>query len=353
MSGRARSGSSRTTTVKAHKVREHVRILPDHPGRAVAVGEAPPLPQMTQLPDVQQLASAPESLPPPNSQRTSDESRRKKPDSPQDAGRPSAKTNNHPTSKETHEMTTETSQKPVHQTHVMMTVKGGSGKTTSCAFLAEAYQRAGRPVVCIDTDNETKSLAKYPAIKAEPWQITKGESKELDLGRLDPLLTRIMDTPTDFIVDSGSNSSAPLRRHLVTTDFANALTEVNKRLVLHLVLEQGQHEATVDSLIDVLEEFNGESKLVVWLNEYKGPIKNAKGQPFVETPLYLDNKERILSVITLPEMDSLHTAAVQLLISKRLTFTEALANEHIERWTRQRLQRAAGTIFPAVESLIN
>ena len=45
---------------------------------------------------------------------------------------------------------------------------------------------------------------------------------------------------------------------------------------------------TVKGLTSLLADFPPSVRLVVWLNEFFGPIVNAQGKPFEEMPAYTD-----------------------------------------------------------------
>jgi hypothetical protein len=98
----------------------------------------------------------------------------------------------------------------------------------------------------------------------------------------------------------------------------------------------------------------GRVRLVVWLNEFFGPIVNAQGRPFEELPAYSDSKERISGLVRLPMISEEATSDLRDMMAKRMTFDQALArdNTSILRVQKSRLFRFKETVWPAIERVI-
>jgi len=75
--------------------------------------------------------------------------------------------------------------------------KGGSGKTTSTAYLAMCFHNAGASVCCLDVDNET-SLSKWHSTGALPFEVRTTTSEKLaaDIKELGKAFDYVLiDTP--------------------------------------------------------------------------------------------------------------------------------------------------------------
>ena len=57
--------------------------------------------------------------------------------------------------------------------------KGGSGKSTSCAYLAQCFYNLGKSVICLDYDPD-QSLVKWHESGVLPFEVVAGNSDELD-----------------------------------------------------------------------------------------------------------------------------------------------------------------------------
>jgi hypothetical protein len=74
--------------------------------------------------------------------------------------------------------------------------------------------------------------------------------------------------------------------------------EADRQPVVHVVVTSGPAMLdTIKGLASIVRNFPPSVRVVVWLNEYFGPIVNASGRPFEELPACIDNKERIFAVI--------------------------------------------------------
>ena len=72
--------------------------------------------------------------------------------------------------------------------------KGGSAKSTSCAFIATCLHNSGKSVACIDYDGE-QSLIKWHSTEALPFDVVAGsEDIEKDISSLDVDYI-LLDTP--------------------------------------------------------------------------------------------------------------------------------------------------------------
>ncbi len=56
-------------------------------------------------------------------------------------------------------------------TIAVVNLKGGTGKTTTCAFMAAAFHEAGMRVLAVDADGENHSLVEWQAQADLPWPV--------------------------------------------------------------------------------------------------------------------------------------------------------------------------------------
>jgi hypothetical protein len=111
---------------------------------------------------------------------------------------------------------------------------------------------------------------------------------------------------------------------------------------------------TMKGLASILRDFPPSVRIIVWLNEYFGPIVNASGKPFEELPAYIDNRERIFALIRLATLSEEATSDLRDMLSKRLTFAQALApdNTSILRVQKSRLFRVKQAVWPQMERVV-
>ncbi|MGD1072714.1 MAG: hypothetical protein ABSB15_21535 [Bryobacteraceae bacterium] len=81
-----------------------------------------------------------------------------------------------------------------------------------------------------------------------------------------------------------------------------------------------------DSLLGfrTLAETAVEKSLVVWINEYFGPVAN-EGKTFDQMQVYLDNREKVLTSIGIPrQAPDTFAENIRKMREKKLTFQEAV-----------------------------
>src|ERR1700755_2993692 len=120
---------------------------------------------------------------------------------------------------------------PVRKVHTILEPKGGCGKTFVASLIAQALQERGEPVVCFDTDRENASLRDIPALKAEPVSLFLPNSDEIDVHAMDGMTERMLSEDSNFVLDNGATSFAPLSRYLVQDGIADAVAEGGKKMV--------------------------------------------------------------------------------------------------------------------------
>jgi hypothetical protein len=231
--------------------------------------------------------------------------------------------------------------------------KGGVGKTLVSLLLAQAIAGRGQPVTCVDTDPVNASLSSLSPMNAERVSIFQG--KRVDTRALDLFVERLLNEDSHFVIDNGASSFVPVSHYLLENDVISMMLEEERQPVIHSVVTGGPAMLdTVKGLTSLLADFPASARLVVWLNEYFGPIVNAQGRPFEDLPAYSDSKERIFALVRLPMVSEEANSDLRDMMAKRMTFEQALArdNTSILRVQKSRLFRFRETIWPAIERVI-
>ena len=237
--------------------------------------------------------------------------------------------------------------------HFVLQGKGGVGKTFVSLLLAQAIAGKGQPITCIDTDPVNASFASLSPTNPERVSIFAG--KKVDTASLDQFVERLLSEDTHFVVDNGASSFVPLSRYLLENDVVDMMLEAERQPVIHTVVTGGPAMLdTVKGLSSLLEDFPPTVRLVVWLNTFFGPIINVNGKPFEELPAYLDSKHRIFALVRIPVVSEEATADLRDMITRRLTFEQALARENtsILRVQKSRLFKFREQVWPAIAPVI-
>ena len=235
-----------------------------------------------------------------------------------------------------------------NKVHFILQAKGGVGKSFIAALLAQHYlSRDGEPAVCIDTDPANLTLSGYKRLGARPVDILEpGSTSRVNPRAFDALLNGIAQETSDFIVDSGASSFLALTDYLLETRAIEALVEIGKEIHLHTVITGGQ------ALRDTLKGFDSlarhappEAKLVVWLNEYFGPVES-DGKAFKEMAVYERHRDRVAALVCIPKMNPYTSGKdLEIMIARKLTFAEALAGDAFGLMEKQRIREIQKHLF--------
>ena len=237
--------------------------------------------------------------------------------------------------------------------HFVLQGKGGVGKTIVALLLSQFIEEKDEPVICVDTDPVNASLSSLSSMNPERVSIFAG--KKVDTRALDLFTEKLLTEDAHFVVDNGASSFVPVSRYLIENDVAAMMIEEGRQPVVHVVVTGGPGMLdTMKGLASIMQDFPPSVRIVVWLNEYFGPIVNANGKPFEELPAYTENRERIFALVRLAALSEEATSDLRDMLSKRLTFTQALApdNTNILRVQKSRLFRVKQAVWPQIELVV-
>jgi hypothetical protein len=237
--------------------------------------------------------------------------------------------------------------------HFVLQGKGGVGKTVVALLLSQCIEEKGEPVICVDTDPVNASLSSLSSMNPERVAIFAG--KKVDTRALDLFTEKLLTEDAHFVVDNGASSFVPVSQYLIENDVAAIIAEAGRQPVVHVVVTGGPGMLdTMKGLASIVQDFPPSVRIVVWLNEYFGPIVNANGKPFEELPAYIDNRGRIFALVRLAALSEEATADLRDMFSRRLTFAQALApdNTNILRVQKSRLFRVKQALWPQIELVV-
>jgi hypothetical protein len=181
----------------------------------------------------------------------------------------------------------------------------------------------GRSPVCFDTDPLNASLTGIKSLGATGVRLL--EEDVINAEAVDGLIERILTTDSEIVVDNGAASFAPMSRYLVENNIAELIEAAGKRVVIHTVIVGGGNTLdTAKGLEAILESFPPSVKVVVWLNDYFGPVE--QGTSFTDWPIYDRYRDRISGIVHLPVQSQQFGLNISQMLSRKLTFAEALAD---------------------------
>lgn len=235
--------------------------------------------------------------------------------------------------------------------HMVLQGKGGVGKSMIAAVLAQYKSSKGPSPTCIDTDPVNSTFAGYKALSVRRLQILEGD--EINTRNFDALVEQIAQTDTDFIIDNGASSFIPLSHYLVSNEVPSILQEMGHELLVHTVITGGQaFQDTIIGFGHLVTQFPAETKFIVWLNPYWGPIEH-EGKGFEKLKAYIDNKNRIAAIIQIQELkEETYGRDLTEMLQARLTFDEALALPSLTIMARQRLKLVKKQLFSQLDAAV-
>ena len=207
--------------------------------------------------------------------------------------------------------------------HLVLQGKGGVGKTVIAGWLSEFLIHRGQPVHCIDGDPVNRSLAQYKALPVEKLDLVNQDGVVMRCN-YDALVDRFLNEEAVFVVDNGATAFLPFWTYVVESDVPKVLREAGRRVYVHIPISGG--EMLNDTLLGfkTLAETAAEKSLVVWINEYFGPVAR-DGKTFDQMQVYLDNREKVVASIGIRQRPSDTFAEnVRRMRERKLTFEEAM-----------------------------
>jgi hypothetical protein len=209
--------------------------------------------------------------------------------------------------------------------HLILQGKGGIGKSVVASWLAEFLIARGHKVCAIDADPINRSLGQYKALKAE----------KLDLVNKDGLVER--------------NRFDGLLDHILETEMIRILREAGRAVYVHTPISGG--EMLNDTLwgFKTLAESAPDKSLVLWINEYFGPVAR-DGKNFDQMQVYLDNQNKVLAAVGIPQRSSdTFGETIRLMRERKLTFGEAIESPDFMLAQRSRLHIVRRDLFEQIE----
>jgi hypothetical protein len=119
-----------------------------------------------------------------------------------------------------------------------------------------------------------QTFSQYAALGAQHLRLMDGN--QLDRRRFDSLMENILGSDETFIVDNGASTFIPLWHYMVESRVPAVLREANRRLIIHTVITGGQALADTVMGFKSLAEGCETRSIIVWINEYFGPVEKLR-----------------------------------------------------------------------------
>lgn len=234
--------------------------------------------------------------------------------------------------------------------HLVMQGKGGVGKSTCSAFLAQYLLERGRPVECLDADPMNHTLAAYKGLPVTVVDLM--QDGEVNPKLFDAVMERLLTEPKDFILDSGASSFISLWNYVLQNQALELLRASGRRVYVHtIVAGGGALLETISNLKELAATMPDERELIVWLNEHEAKVE-ANGKKFWDMAAYKAAEPKIAGTVLVERRNAQTFGAdVRKMIEDRLTFAEARNGSGYNIMEKQRLALVWRDLSKQLESL--
>jgi hypothetical protein len=233
--------------------------------------------------------------------------------------------------------------------HISLQGKGGVGKSLISAILSQYLLSKGQVVQGIDADPVNQTLAEYRGLAVNRLNLLKEGS--VDQREFDLLMERFLTESGTFVVDTGASTFIPLWHYVLENQALEYLRESGKRVFIHSVITGGQSLNDTLSGFEQLAETTREKNLVIWLNEYFGPVL-LDGAPFREMAVCKKHANKVHgSVAIVRRTADTFGRDVEEMICQKMTFEEALNGSGFTIMAKQRLRVVQRELFEQLDAI--
>jgi len=234
--------------------------------------------------------------------------------------------------------------------HLILQGKGGVGKSVVASWLAEFLIARGKPVQCIDGDPVNRSLGQYKALRAEKLDLVNQDGL-VQRTRYDALLERFATEDAVFVVDSGATAFMPFWAYVMETEMMRILRHAGRCIYVHVPISGG--EMLNDTLFGfkTLAESTTERNLVLWINEYFGPVTRDEKR-FEQMQVYVDHQSKVLACVGIVQRSpDTYGQTIRRMREKKLTLSEAIECPDFMIAERSRIHIVRRDLFEQLERL--
>lgn len=195
--------------------------------------------------------------------------------------------------------------------HFILQSKGGIGKTYIASLMIQYFKSKNKNVVGIDIDPSTPTLSQFEDLKVERVELIKKSGKNNSIIQRDDFnnLARVIEnkayTNADFVVDCGASGYPDVKAFLAGEEILDYFKTLKQPVYFHSILKGGEEKmSTIEEMTDLMRCFPT-VPFIVWLNEFQSDGKVLlDGHPFEDFQVYQEEKDHIIDVIRVPEMNA-------------------------------------------------
>lgn len=230
-----------------------------------------------------------------------------------------------------------------------MQAKNDVGKTYIASIMSEYFLSNDSDFRAYDTGNSKNSLTTFSGLKVEPIELLSKNSAsfQMEFGKF---FDRVIARNEGAVIDTGADIFEPIVQYFVENSDDNLSAESADEIIFHAVIAgDNRLDDTINGLVTLCNKLPTTVKIVVWLNEYFGPIE-VDGKPFEEFKIYENNRKKIHGIIKIKGQDSdFFKADLLKKNALKMTFEEAIKSEEFYLISKRRLKTIQREIFDQLD----
>lgn len=237
--------------------------------------------------------------------------------------------------------------------HFIMNPKGGIGKSWVAVLLAQYLKSKKRKIICADTDPLTPTFIEFKSLNVARVAIFEGG--KIKQAKFDPLIEMMLEEDAEFVIDTGGSTYIDLMKYFMDNKTFNTLNECGKKIFIHCPLVGGNaFQKAIDGFGDILNIKNDHFKVVVWENEFWGPVES-NGFPAVESDLYLNAVEagKVLGSVKIKqrsESDSF-VEDINKMTTNSLTLDDVNSSAGFNLMAKMRMRTVVNDVFAELNKI--
>ncbi len=206
--------------------------------------------------------------------------------------------------------------------YIIMGSKGGIGKSSISALLAEYLIDQNKEVFCIDLDAENASFASYEKLNAHHINSKDEGTGEIDKSKFDEIIPLILDNKEkDIVIDTGSTTYTPFSSYFKENKLHDLLKDEDiNYTVVGIVMGGGN---TLDSLrsLDKISNDLNDAKLIIFNNQLISST-DYDGTKLTDTKAFKKLKDKVTAVINIPKKSGYVFDNISDFAQKRILFSD-------------------------------
>ena len=229
--------------------------------------------------------------------------------------------------------------------------KGGIGKSTISAFLAEYIKKnSDKEMIGFDTDPENETFALYKEFQSKTLKL-KGADNTINKNGFDEMIDDILSSKNkNIVIDIGASSFAAVNSYILENEIFELFDDEDiNLLIVGIAAGAGNTVDSVNGLKTILETHSSRKFLVI-NNEYIGSTKY-KGTEFRDTKVIKNNEDKILKIVDIESKPDYIQENINDFAQMRLTFNELDTSDQFTLMAKRRLKAYRDEIFEQLDIL--